>query len=81
MEVGSAGENTSLPDLINTNYSTGVWNDGSAQQNASGNRTASDDNYLSTHEWQIITMVSTAVVLGLVILATIIGEYIVHFDH
>jgi hypothetical protein len=79
MEVGSAGENTSLPDLINTNYSTGVWNDGSAQQNASGNRNSSGDNYLSTHEWQIVTMVSTAVVLGLVILATIIGKLCILF--
>lgn len=79
MEVGSAGENTSLPDLINTNYSTGVWNDGSAQLNASGNRTSSDDSYLSTHEWQIVTMVSTAVVLGLVILATIIGKLCILF--
>jgi hypothetical protein len=71
MEVGSAAENSSLPNL-NTNYSTGVWNDGGAQQDA-GNRTA-DDSYLSTHEWQIVTMVSTAVVLGLIILATIIGK-------
>lgn len=76
MEVGSAGENSSLPNL-NTNYSTGVWNDGGAQQNAS-NRT-SDDNFLSPHEWQIVTMVSTAVVLGLVILATIIGESLESF--
>lgn len=75
MEVGSAaGENSSLPNL-STNYSAGVsWNDDGAGQQDAANRT-SDGHFLSPHEWQLVTMVSTAIVLGLVILATIIGEY------
>jgi hypothetical protein len=75
MEESSAGGvNTSLLNLTSSNYSSGAW-DNASSVDAADNRTSGvGGHFLSPHEVQLITMVSTAFVLGLVILATIIGE-------
>lgn len=74
------GNLTQLEDTIGTNLSQIIWNRSSSNSNINTNSSILDleaEQRAAMEFWLLVKMIVMAVVLGLMILVTIIGKYLI----